>query len=72
MRAITGYGGPAKRPDFVRPVSHSHNPQLDEVMPWPAEYFEEAIPRGCSPLAHVNEILDAGRKRRATVLKPHA
>ena len=41
MRAITGFGGKVKRPevDPPRPESRSRNRKLDEVMPWPADYF---------------------------------
>ena len=67
MRAITGYGGPVKRPQ-AHPSADARK-KWDEPMPWPKSEIET---RGSTPLANVSQILEAGRQRRAVTLKPHA
>ena len=73
MRAITGFGGKVKRPevDPPRPESRSRNRKLDEVMPWPADYFgihDTYALRASSPLATAGEGGVGGR--RTGIVKP--
>jgi hypothetical protein len=76
MRAVTGFGGKVKRPTEAEPrraPGRSHNKKLDEIMPWPEEYFgiqnAESM-RMSSPLTSAGEI---GKSHRRTgTLKPPA
>ena len=74
-RILCGEMGAAVREPIRRKLSENERrgnkgTRWEEPLPWPPDYSRET--HNASPLAHVRQILETGRSRRAVTMKPHA